>query len=127
MRQILVLGSVLSFQAHAAKMIWVYVPGSDITWTYGINDKNVVAGTYYVSDRTVHAFFGPPGGSYKDFRFAGATPVRVPSTTRATSLASRTSSMARNTAIMCRSSARRTERSRKSATGRRRWVASCKA
>src|SRR5262249_3501740 len=47
---------------------------SDITFIYGLNDKNIVAGTYYVRDRTVHGFFGAPGStSYDTFQFKGAS------------------------------------------------------
>ncbi|HWA90486.1 MAG TPA: hypothetical protein VG889_10650 [Rhizomicrobium sp.] len=75
MRHLLVLGAalVLSLQAHAAKVIWVYFPNSDISWIYGLNDDNAVAGTYYMRDRTVHGFYGPAGGPYHDFQFAGAS------------------------------------------------------
>ncbi len=61
--------------AQAASYITVAPPpGSVSTTIFGINDSNIVAGSFNDSAGTEHGFYGPPDGSnYTVFDFEGAT------------------------------------------------------
>jgi|SRR5579871_419796 len=54
--------------AQAAVLVPVSVPDASKTRLFGINDDNVIAGSFIgKSDHVEHAFFGPFGGEYTSF------------------------------------------------------------
>jgi len=56
--------------AQAATLIPVVpVPGSTATLVIGINDNNVITGSYEMADGSEHGFFGTLDGSYTTFDF----------------------------------------------------------
>src|ERR1051325_35710 len=62
--------------AHAAaSYITVAPPAGAVSITvFGINDNNIVAGSYTDSAGTQHGYYGPPDGShYKTFDLSGVT------------------------------------------------------
>ena len=60
--------TLLAASAQAAVLVPVSVPDASKTRLFGINDANVIAGSYIgKSDHVEHGFFGPFGGAYTSF------------------------------------------------------------
>src|ERR1051326_2553602 len=60
--------------AQAATYIPVTLPaGASSGTVFGINDTNVIAGSFRDSAGVEHGFFGPLNGKYKTFDFGGSS------------------------------------------------------
>ena len=64
---------VLSGSAHAAYLIPVTVPGSTSTTVFGINNNNVITGSWLDANSVEHGFCGPLAGVYATFNYSGNT------------------------------------------------------
>ena len=61
-------------QAHAATLVPVTPPaGAVATIVFGINEHNVIAGSFFDSGGVEHGFFGPLNGTYTTFDVGGTT------------------------------------------------------
>ena len=62
--------------ADAAVLIPIVpVPGSTSTNVFGINDSNIIVGSYFTADGIQHGFFGTLAGSYTTFDYGTGTTV----------------------------------------------------
>jgi hypothetical protein len=66
---------VLSASAHAAMLIPVTMTGSTGVSVFGINNNNVIAGSWVDSASVEHGLCGPLGIGYSSFDYAGNTAV----------------------------------------------------
>jgi len=66
---------VLSGSAHAATLIPVTVPGSTSTSVFGINNNNVITGSWIDASSVEHGFCGPLAGTYATFDYSGNTAI----------------------------------------------------
>ncbi len=61
-------------QAHAATLVPVTPPdGAVATIVFGINDHDVIAGSYVDANGVEHGFFGPLNGTYTTFDYGGTS------------------------------------------------------
>jgi len=64
----------ISLSCHAATLIPVIAPsGAVTTRLLGINDSNIIAGSYFDSSNVEHGFFGTLDGNYTTFDFGGSS------------------------------------------------------
>jgi len=76
LRTLLLGAAVLALPAvsNAATLVPVTPPeGAASTVVFGINDKNVITGSYFDANGVEHGFFGPLNGTYTTFDYGGTS------------------------------------------------------
>lgn len=64
----------VSLSCHAATLIPIIAPtGAATTRLLGINDSNIIAGSYFDSNNVEHGFYGTLDGNYTTFDFGGSS------------------------------------------------------